>query len=452
MLVNALPAYQKDGKQCVDGITKDGLIFKSERCGITFSHSNWQQKQVIKIFGQIDQLVNVKDRIVFLRLYNDEDIVHPNEPIWYWKNIHLPDIKVYVKDADVKTLGKSCYSQNDPHMRTFDQKTYELQTKQQLTEGEYIMYKHNTLPLQVSAYYKKCHNTVLCNCGVAVRSGDSLFVANYCETNYKGQRKTNRYMTQRLCDDQSLIVTNKGNTFEITLPTGTRVTFNYGKTYVDGINIIPSVLDTNATKGLCGIYNGDPDDDFLPRDQVDAVTDVKTFASSWKVNGKYADETLFDPEGALKETVYNVQEYCTCVSQVDDYPHGSPEFNCELTAAMQLCRDKKTTLSIYTADCATVALSRKKRFTSSKHVPRKNSDYEKDDEEPPSYPMVSDDEAPSVTITEEWQNGWTESSAEQHCTYHFEKAPAFNVCSEYVPYVDKTPFINGCIKDIKVSC
>lgn len=69
---------------------------------------------------------------------------------------------------------------------------------------------------------------------------------------------------------------------QITLPTGTRVTFNYGKTYVDGINIIPSVLDTDATKGLCGIYNGDPDDDFLPRDQVDAVTDVKTFASSWK--------------------------------------------------------------------------------------------------------------------------------------------------------------------------
>ncbi|VDI60923.1 Hypothetical predicted protein [Mytilus galloprovincialis] len=336
VLLNGVPDYQGDGEKCANGITEDGLIFNSQLCGIKFSHSNWQEKQVIKIVGQIDQLVNVKDRIVFLRLYNTKDIL-PNEPIWYWKYIHLPDIKVYVKDADIKTLGKSCYSQNDPHMRTFDQKTYELQSKQQLTEGEYIMYKHITLPLQVNAFYKKCYTTVLCNCGIAVRSGDSLFVANYCDTNYKGQIRTNRYMKQRLCDDQSLIVTKSGNTYEITLPTGTKVTFNYGSTYVDGINIIPSVLDTDATQGLCGIYNGNANDDFTPRDQLAAVKDVKTFASSWQY------------------------------------------------------------------------------------------------------------------ITEEWQNGWTEASAEQHCTYHFEKAPAFNVCSEYVPYVDKTPFINGCIKDIKSS-
>lgn len=107
MLVNGLPAYQNDGKQCVNGITKDGLIFKSEQCGITFSHSNWQQKQVIKIFGQIDQLVNVKDRIVFLRLYNDEGLVSPNEPIWYWKNIHLPDIKVCIFPVHIHVYNMS---------------------------------------------------------------------------------------------------------------------------------------------------------------------------------------------------------------------------------------------------------------------------------------------------------------------------------------------------------
>ncbi|CAG2217342.1 TN [Mytilus edulis] len=130
----------------------------------------------------------------------------------------------------------------------------------------------------------------------------------------------------------------------------------------------------------------------------------------------------------------------------DVYPHGSPEFNCDLTAAMKPCRDTKTAIGVFTADCATVA-ARKKRSASYKEKAarqkRSTSDYE-----PPSYPMVSDDE-PSVITTEEWKNDWTEALAEQHCRYHFEKAPAFNVCSEYVPYVDKTPFINGCIKDIK---
>ncbi|XP_052076404.1 uncharacterized protein LOC127714387 [Mytilus californianus] len=113
---------------------------------------------------------------------------------------------------------------------------------------------------------------------------------------------------------------------------------------------------------------------------------------------------------------------------------------------MKPCRDTKTAIGVYTADCATV-VSRKKRSISynekAARKKRSTSDYE-----PPSYPMVSEDK-PSVTIIEEWQNGWTEASAGEHCTYHFEKAPAFNVCSEYVPYVDKAPFINGCIKDIK---
>lgn len=69
---------------------------------------------------------------------------------------------------------------------------------------------------------------------------------------------------------------------QITLPTGTKVTFNYGSNYVDGINIIPSVLDTGMTKGLCGIYNGNSNDDFIPRDELAPVTDIKTFASSWQ--------------------------------------------------------------------------------------------------------------------------------------------------------------------------
>ncbi|CAC5377862.1 unnamed protein product [Mytilus coruscus] len=431
VLLNGVPDYQTKG--CTNGVTKDGLVFTSDYCGIKFSHSNWQDPQIIKIMGQIDQLANIEDRLIFLRLYN-ADKVAAKGPLIYWKNIHTTDIKIYVIDKDVNTLGQSCYSNNDPHMRTFDQQYYELQTRYNMPEGEYIMYKH------VSAYFKSCYTGILCNCGVAVRSGDSLFVANYCETKYNGINKVNRYMKQRLCDDRSLIVTKTSSSYTITIPTGTKVTFNYGSNYIDGINILPSVLDTNMTKGLCGIYNGDKKDDYTPRDQLTAVksTELKTFVSSWLVDGTYADETLFHPNGTLKETEYYGQQYCTCVTPNDTYPHGDPEFDCELTSAMRPCRNTKTTLGVYTVDCATVA-TRKKRDASV---------YEQDDEEPPSYPMDSD-ESPSVNITEKWHNGWTEDSARQHCTFHFENAAAYNVCSEYVPYVDTDPFISGCILDIK---
>jgi len=55
-----------------------------------------------------------------------------------------------------------------------------------------------------------------------------------------------------------------------------------------------------------------------------------------------------------------------------------------------------------------------------------------------------------LQIVETWQNGWTEESAREHCTLKFESAPAFNICSEYAPTVDTSPYITGCIADIKV--
>jgi hypothetical protein len=48
----------------------------------------WREKQIVKIMGQTDQLVNIKDRIVFLRLYNSDEVT-PIQDLLYWKNIHL---------------------------------------------------------------------------------------------------------------------------------------------------------------------------------------------------------------------------------------------------------------------------------------------------------------------------------------------------------------------------
>jgi hypothetical protein len=94
VLLNGIPSYQTANDQCVNGISKDGIIFYSESCGVKFSHANWQDQQVVKINGQSDLQVNINDRIVFLRLYNADDVT-PITDVIYWKNIHLSDIKVY---------------------------------------------------------------------------------------------------------------------------------------------------------------------------------------------------------------------------------------------------------------------------------------------------------------------------------------------------------------------
>lgn len=93
VLLNGVPDYQTKG--CTNGITKDGLVFTTDYCGIKFSHSNWQDPQLINITGQIDQLANIEDRLINLRLYN-ADTVAAKGPLGYWINYHTTDIKVRV--------------------------------------------------------------------------------------------------------------------------------------------------------------------------------------------------------------------------------------------------------------------------------------------------------------------------------------------------------------------
>jgi hypothetical protein len=55
----------------------------------------WQDQQVVKINGQSDLLVNINDRIVFLRLYNADDVT-PITDLIYWKKM-IPSLEMPFK-------------------------------------------------------------------------------------------------------------------------------------------------------------------------------------------------------------------------------------------------------------------------------------------------------------------------------------------------------------------
>lgn len=108
------------------------------------------------------------------------------------------------------------------------------------------------------------------------------------------------------------------------------------------------------------------------------------FSFLCRVKGDNANDTLFNPDGTIKKTEYFGQRYCTCVSPDNNYPHGPPDFNCELTAIMETCRGSKTVNGVFNASC------------SSWTKPSVNQ-YEQEDDEPPSYPMILDD-SPSEIV------------------------------------------------------
>lgn len=81
------------------------------------------------------------------------------------------------------------------------------------------------------------------------------------------------------------------NLLQITLPTGTIVTFSHGAVNfgsddpfygIHAIYITPSTYDFGLTKGLCGVYNDVDVDDFESNDFGKVVTTKIEFAKQWR--------------------------------------------------------------------------------------------------------------------------------------------------------------------------
>ncbi|XP_052084362.1 uncharacterized protein LOC127721632 [Mytilus californianus] len=446
-LYNGVPKYQSTANNevvCSDEtFVQTKLEFAQQNCRLKIPHVGWSSSYFINVTGVSDGIVNKVDRIVFLRLYTTIDRANKKDGLQIWNSIHLPDIKIYISDKDLTHINKSCYSSNDPYLRTFDQSLWNITSPNDY--GEYVMYKHERLPQQVNVYFSRCiHGTGLCNCAVAVRSASSIFIANFCETGILSNRKINRYITARICDDQNLIV-NKitDKTFEITFPSGTVVlmkgddlgTTDSPFTIFSKIDITPSNLDLNLTTGLCGRYNNNSTDDFFTRENVDLKHNIRQFAKSWLIEN--STETFFNPK-RLPLLNYKVQEYCTCDAyETIQGQTSEPNFECRLSHRMKTCRKIETTTTIYHASCIT-----------SSH--RQKRSLEEGDESPPMYDMMDDEQVEVDDQPAVWRNGLTEEIARQKCESSFHTLPVFEICEAYVPTVHSVNYIDQCISDMKI--
>lgn len=80
-------------------------------------------------------------------------------------------------------------------------------------------------------------------------------------------------------------------------------------------------------------------------------------------------DSLFNAK-ELPPLEFNAREYCTCKKTSKSFPYGQPEYACNLTTAMQPCRQEFQT-SVYNGRCRRVT-----------HEKREGSLELIDDEEP----------------------------------------------------------------------
>ncbi|XP_052268670.1 uncharacterized protein LOC127870050 [Dreissena polymorpha] len=231
----------------------------------------------------------------------------------------LPAIEVEVlPEMNRQWRGKLCAARNDPHMYTFDGRSYEHHAE----EGDYILYSHS-LYKQVEIQHRIVNCTddspAKCNCGVAVRAGRDIYVINVCD----------RYIDigYRQCWDKALTVKKENDyTYTIYLPYGTAVRARIDSAPFMGeqggrvldISVNPSIQDSSGkSTGLCGSLNGNSSDDFDNESQ---------FIKQWKVP---RNASLFTNDSYHKEFEPWIFPTCTCKKTTG----GNGAYSCDRSIA-----------------------------------------------------------------------------------------------------------------------
>ncbi|CAG2246022.1 unnamed protein product [Mytilus edulis] len=247
---------------CNDSLSDDIIENSKSSCGLSFDGTKWQEYQTFTLRTLGDQAVR-SSYTCTAKLIAKSNIDS------LWKNYQLPDVSIHVLNKHRPT-GK-CHSKNDPHLRTFDGKYFTTHDT-----GEFVLFRHKTKPIEIHTIQRRDGRfPYASNCAVLFRASTDMFVIYGCNS-------PTRWIARRLnCDraHQYLEVLEKGQNFEVVMPTGTRITVLVNSFWLN-VYITVSAMDWEETEGLCGLYNGQRNDDFT--DMKGNIVDQSEFMSSWK--------------------------------------------------------------------------------------------------------------------------------------------------------------------------
>ncbi|XP_060579493.1 uncharacterized protein LOC132736386 isoform X3 [Ruditapes philippinarum] len=329
--------YDRHYQKCNKKVIAQALIestkppnFNEQICGYALTITNWNQQNKIYIVATIDGRRDgdhTNDLDIIANVYHQPQTaqitVTPN-------SFTVTTIKVTVKDNDHGTA--QCKSVNDPHMMTFDGQHYN-----NMVEGEFVLFRHTSLPFEVRAVYYKCskRSHATCNCAVAVKSGDDVITVTGCQGTTHGGHpgqghgiglllqqmfgthghahghghndelaKTPMtiqiYKNGELTPGTYIRRIGCGQKYEIELPTGMVVTVQQSWKPFINIWIKASSSDRRQAEGLCGDFDGSRSNDLKPN--------TNAVINKWKVS---TSTNFFYGVGVSSHSVTSI--YCSCV-------------------------------------------------------------------------------------------------------------------------------------------
>ncbi|CAG5116409.1 unnamed protein product, partial [Candidula unifasciata] len=295
--------------KCLDGriipqavLVWSGVNQSEAFCGISVTTITWRQKLELQVKGVVDSLhdTDQKRTLVVSATIISTTVYNRTEDIG--------SVQVTIVDMDRR---ETCSSLNDPHVTTFYGRSYDV-----FLEGEFVLYKHKTLPYVVHAFYKSCNKRASCNCAVAIRVNDDVVVLDKCSPdNSSVQPFTLTLYRNDELEPGFRIYQSVNNEYTIYLPNGDIIYVSVQKSrrYKNFLNVWVQATGAsfNKTEGLCGTFDGKDSNDLQLADgNVSAETGRKpnNFSLSWRVT---AENSLYN--GFCGATSHDQRDiYCEC--------------------------------------------------------------------------------------------------------------------------------------------